>query len=246
MATEHQPLPIVPQLTDDALDAYSLRLLRMRTPQQPVDSVLREMESLAAQENVPIIGPLEGAIIQMLVSLREQPPRLVLDIGSAIGYSAIWLARGLPAESRVLSVEIDPQRVALARDFVRRADLKAQVEIIEGDVFDILPALDLQFDVILQDVIKHVYFGADSRLSLRLLDLCLEHLVEGGMLLGDNVFCMGEILNRDRDDLPQQVVGIQAYNERVATHPLLESVTFPVRDGLWVSVKRTRGNHHER
>jgi protein-L-isoaspartate O-methyltransferase len=96
MATEHQPLPIVPQLTDDALDAYSLRLLRMRTPQQPVDSVLREMESLAERENVPIIGPLEGAIIQMLVSLREQPPRLVLDIGSAIGYSAIWLARGLP------------------------------------------------------------------------------------------------------------------------------------------------------
>jgi predicted O-methyltransferase YrrM len=162
----------------------------------------------------------------------------VLDIGTAIGYSAIWLARSLHPNSQVISIEIDPNRAALANEYINRAGYATQVEVLVGDVFELLPQLDIQFDIILQDIIKHIYFGVSSQLSLKLLDLCIEHLVDGGMLLGDNVFCMGEVLHEDPTELPKQVAGIQAYNAQVAKHPLLESITLPIRDGLWVSRKR--------
>ncbi len=227
-------LPIVPQLPDDPLEKYALMLLRKRPAVLPVDDVLREMEALAAREAIPIIGPLEGAVIQAIMQLRQPPPRWVLDIGTAIGYSALWLARALPRESRVISIEIDPQRARVARDFIQRAGYHGQVEIINGDVMDVLPALG-KFDVILQDVIKHVYFGKSADLSLQLLEECLRHLEVNGVLLGDNAYCMGEVLHRRKADLPAQIVGIQAYNESVAVHPQLDSVIIPVRDGLWVS-----------
>jgi caffeoyl-CoA O-methyltransferase len=232
-------LPIVPQNVEDRLSQYALRLLRTRARQQPVDDVLHEMEVLAEKESIPIIGPLEGAIIQMLVQMRQTTAKLVLDIGTAIGYSAIWLARGLPAESRIISIEIDPERANLAKEFIRCSGFGDQIEVWVGDAFELLPQLDMQFDIILQDVIKHVYFGADSQLSLRLLDLCIERLAVGGLLLGDNVFCMGEVLHEQLSTVPKQVIGIQAYNNRVANHPLLDSVVLPVRDGLWVSQKRS-------
>ena len=231
-------LPIVPQNVEDQLSQYALQLLRKRPAQQPVDEVLHEMEVLAEKEGIPIIGPLEGAIVQMLVQMRGASSQLVLDIGTAIGYSAIWLARGLPAGSKIISIEIDPERADLAKEFIHRSGLSDHIEVLVGDAFELLPQLDMQFDIILQDVIKHVYFGADSQLSLRLLDLCIERLVDGGLLLGDNVFCMGEVLHQEQNSIPKQVIGIQDYNNRVANHPQLDSVVLPVRDGLWVSQKR--------
>ena len=229
-----KPLPIVPQSPDDPLSSYALEMLHLRQPISPVDDVLREQEELAARDNVPIIGPLEGAIIQTLLHLRQSPTRNALDIGGAIGYSAIWLARALP-DSQVISIEIDQQRAELAQHFVEKAGFQTRISVMTGNVFELLPDLDIQFDVILQDVIKHVYFGADSSLALELLDLCLECLTDDGLLLSDNAFCMGEVLHNSAEGLPNQVAGIIAYNRELASRPNLESVIIPVRDGLWVS-----------
>lgn len=230
-------LPIVPQHSEDPLSGYALEMLSHRASESPLDDVLLEMEELARHEDIPIIGPLEGAVIQALVQMRAPAPRRVLDIGTSIGYSALWLARALPPESRVFSIEIDGQRARMAREFIEKAGYQPQVQVIEGDVMNLLPSLE-PFDLILQDVIKHIYFGKDSQLSLQLLDDCLARLVDGGVLLGDNAFCMGEVLHDNGDKLPAQVLGIQAYNEAVASHPQLDSVILPVRDGLWISHKR--------
>jgi predicted O-methyltransferase YrrM len=235
MATvSNQVLPIAPQLSDDPLVQYSLKMLRAKPPVSPLDDVLFEIETIAADEKIPIIGPVEGAVIQATVRALSLRTGNVLDIGTAVGYSAIWLARALP-QSTIISIEIDPVRAERARDFIVRAGLADRVTILLGDVFEILPTLSLSFDVILQDVIKHAYFGSDATLALRLLDLCLSHLVDGGMLLGDNAYCLGEVLLDPADNLPKQVVGIQAYNSAIATHPNLDSVIIPIRDGLWVS-----------
>ncbi len=230
-------LPIVPQQSDDPLAGYAMQMLRLRPHTAPLDDVLREMEIVAANDQIPIIGPLEGAIIQTLLKMRQPAPRRVLDIGTSIGYSALWLARGLPDDSHVISIEIDPQRAQMARKFIERAGYHHQIEILEGDVMELLPTLG-KFDLILQDVIKHIYFGKSSKLSLQLLELCLDHLVDDGVLLGDNAFCMGEVLHENTTQLPAQVLGIKAYNETIASHNQLDSVILPVRDGLWLSYKR--------
>jgi len=231
-------LPIVPQILGDPLSSYALEMLNLRAADFPLDDVLREMEDLAALEQIPIIGPLEGAIIQILTQLSKPAPRKILDIGTAIGYSALWLARSLPEDCHIISIEIDPERAQIAEEFIEKAGYHHQVEIIVGDVMEIMPSLGI-FDLILQDVIKHVYFGSDSKLALQLFDYCLDLLVDDGLLLGDNAFCMGEVLH-SLMELPAQIQGIQAYNRQVATHPDLSSIIIPVRDGLWVSHKRKR------
>lgn len=232
-----QSLPIAPQTSNAPLEQYALNLLRLRQPQPDLDAVLAEMEALAADEQIPIIGPVEGAVLQSLVGLAGPRVRNVLDIGTAIGYSALWLARDLGPQAHVWSIELNPERAERARAFIERAGLSGRITVVQGDVFDILPALDHTFDVIFQDVIKHVYFSADSGLALRLLDHCMAHLAPDGVLLGDNAFCLGEVLLA-ADEVPPQVVGVQAYNNAVATHPELQSVIVPIRDGLWVSYRR--------
>jgi len=228
-------LPIVPQISDDQLELYALQIMKLQEDDTPLQRILHEMEAIAQAESVPIIGALEGRIISGLISMRQPPVRQVLDIGTAIGYSAIWLARVIGVEGHVTTIEIDPLRADRAREFVRRAGVESQVEIITGDVFEILPGLSRKYDVIFQDVMKHVYFAQDDSLALKLLELSVEHLAQRGILLTDNAFCQGKVMQLTEYN---QVKGIQAYNAAIATHPKLNSLLFPFRDGLWYSRRR--------
>ncbi len=230
-------LPIAPQVNDDPLSQYTLDLLRLRPRVSPIDDVLLEMEALAAERNIPIVGPTEGALIQSLVASTTEPRR-VLELGTAIGYSTIWLARSLRPGSHITSIEIDSERVAIARDYVHRAGLDDSVTVLEGDFFDILPTLEGQFDVIFQDFIKHLYFETSTELAMRVLESSLGLLKINGMMLGDNAYCLGEVVHTVEQGISNRVAGIQAYNLALAKHPDLESIIIPIRDGLWVSYKR--------
>lgn len=232
---EQVALPIVPQISDDLLEQYALQMMKLQEEDTPLQQVLHEMERVAETESVPIIGALEGKILAALISMRHPTAHAVLDIGTAIGYSAIWLARVIGKDGRITSIEIDPVRAERAREFVRRAGVQDQVEIITGDVFDILSGQNKHYDVIFQDVMKHVYFAQDSTLALKLLNISVEHLAKAGILLTDNAFCQGRVLQPSEHN---QIKGIQSYNEAVATHPQLDSVLFPFRDGLWYSRRR--------
>jgi predicted O-methyltransferase YrrM len=227
-------LPIVPQVSDDLLERYALQMLKLRENNTPLQQVLSEMETIAEIESIPIVGALEGRILSELVSMRNSTVCEVLDIGTAIGYSAIWLASVLGPRGHITSIELDSVRAERAREFVRRAGVQDQVEIITGDIFEILPRQNKKFDAIFQDVMKHVYFSQDPQLALKLLDLCVQHLAIDGLLLTDNAFCQGKVLETSEYN---QVKGIQAYNETIAKHEQLDSLLFPLRDGLWFSRK---------
>jgi predicted O-methyltransferase YrrM len=199
--------------------------------------VLREMESIAEEESIPIIGALEGRVLAQLISMRHPSVSQVLDIGTAIGYSAIWMASVLGPEAHITSIELDHQRAARAQEFIRHAGVQNQVEVIVGDVFEILPLQEKKFDVIFQDVMKHVYFAQDPHLAINLLNLCIEHLEVNGLLLTDNAFCHGRVLEESEYN---QVKGIQIYNQTIAKHGQLESVLLPFRDGVWLSQRQAQ------
>lgn len=234
-----EALPIVPQSSDDPLVKYAEQMLSLRPKLSPVDDVLREMEALAERNNIPIIGPLEGAILQAIIATRRPQPTCLLEIGTATGYSAIWMARAVDTDCTITSIEMDPERATMAEHYIKKAGYEDRITVLNGNAFDILPTLNRQFEVIFQDVIKHAFFGTSEHLALRLLDLLLDKLADNGILLGDNAFCMGEVLHENGGYLPKQVRGIKAYNEAVATHPNLNSVIIPVRDGLWISNKES-------
>lgn len=120
-------LPIVPQDSTDQREIFATALVRQAPLPERLNTVLLEMEKAARDEGIPVIGRLEGAIVRTLTALRGDTTTRVLDIGTAIGYSALWLAYALPEGGKVTSIELDPERAARAADFIDRAGMADRI-----------------------------------------------------------------------------------------------------------------------
>jgi predicted O-methyltransferase YrrM len=231
-------LPIVPQDSSDPREVFATSLVRAAELPPRLEAIITEIEKVAKDEGIPVIGRLEGTIIQMLATLRGERATRVLELGTAIGYSALWLAHALPEGGKVTSIELDPERAARAADFIDRAGFADRVEIIVGDLFEVLPSLGV-YDLIFQDVMKHRYFGGDPALATELLRLTKSHLEVDGILMIDNAFCGGGVVSGDIDQPSNELAGVRRMNEVLAHDPDFASVIVPVRDGLWVARRKS-------
>ena len=191
----------------------------------PRDPVLREMEEQAAREDIPISDPEVGRLLSILV--RATGARLILEIGTAIGYGALCLARGWP-EARVMSIDTDPQRLAVARRYLESAGVAERVELIEGAALDVLPRLQGPFDLVYIDAVKTEY--------RRYLDQVLPRLRVGGLLICDNLLWSGRVAAPADDEEPS-TEALRSFNGYLMMHPQLQAVVLPVGDGLGVATK---------
>lgn len=141
------------------------------------DEVLLRLEREAEEENIPIVGPVVGRLLEILV--RAVGARRVLELGCATGYSAIFLARGLAGgKGKVLTVENSPERAARAKTNFAAAGVAGLVEILEGDAAALLEAMAHEVDLIFLDIEKESY--------LRAFVHCRRLLRPGGLLVADN------------------------------------------------------------
>lgn len=193
----------------------------------PEDAVLEQIRARHEQEQLPgiFISPEEAQIIVVL--LRAIEARHVLEIGTLGGYSGVWIARALPVDGRLVTIEHDPRRASFARKSFAAAGVVDRVELREGEALEVLATLEPSFDAIFVDADK-APLAAYYRESMRLLRV-------GGLLLCDNAFIDGRIVNPE--DTAADVEGVRAFNRLAATDPRLVSALVPVRDGLAVSVK---------
>jgi caffeoyl-CoA O-methyltransferase len=189
----------------------------------PRDPLLVRLEQEAQERDIPIIGPLVGRLLALLVRLTRA--KKVLEIGTAIGYSTIWLARACPG--RVVTIEYNEQTAQEARRNISEAGLGRRVRVLVGDGMDLVPTLRTKFDFLFLDAEKHQYRA--------LLDLALPKLTRGALIVTDNVLWSGRVAQSDPDETTQ---AIREFNEYVRNHPALETVIVPVRDGLALSRKR--------
>jgi predicted O-methyltransferase YrrM len=231
-------LPIVPQDSSDPREIFATDLVRRAALPERLETVLTEIETVAGEEGIPVIGRLEGTIIRMLTMLRGDSAMRVLDLGTAIGYSALWLGHALPHGGKVTSIELDPKRAARAAEFIDRAGMADRIEIIVGDALEILPGLGL-YDLIFQDIMKHRYFGSDPALASELLRQTKAHLAVDGLLMIDNAFCGGGVVAGDRAEPSNELTGVRHTNERLATDTDFAGVILPVRDGLWIAQRKS-------
>jgi len=192
----------------------------------PRDPLLREMEALGAGENIPISDPEVGRLLSILA--RAMGARLILEIGTAIGYGAIWLARGAP-EARVLSIDADPQRLAAARGYLERAGVADRVELIEGKALDVLPRLQGPFDLVYIDAVKEEY--------RRYLDLVVPHLRIGGLVVCDNLLWGGHVAAPRPDEEDRNADALRAFNGYLMMYPQLEALVLPLGDGVGIATK---------
>lgn len=192
----------------------------------PRDPILTRLEQQAQERDIPIIGPYAGRFLYWLV--RFSRAKRILEIGTAIGYSAIWLARACaPSRGRVVTIELNEKTAQEARRNIAEAGLGHRVTVLVGDGADLLPTLRGRFDFLFLDAEKHQY--------RRLLDLALPKLKRGALIVTDNVLWSGRVAQPNPDATTQAIC---EFNEYITKHPALETVLVPVRDGMALSRKR--------
>lgn len=202
-------------------EAYLERLL------PPRDPILREMEEKAARESIPISDPEVGRTLSILA--RSLGARSILEVGTAIGYGTICLARGA-AGARVTSIDKDPERLATARGFLERAGVADRVELIEGAALEVISRLPGPFDLIYVDAVKTEY--------RRYLDLLLPKLRVGGLIVCDNLLWAGRVADPpDDEEEDDETRALRAFNGYLMMHPQLQAVVLPVGDGLGLATK---------
>ncbi|MEW6660554.1 MAG: O-methyltransferase [Thermodesulfobacteriota bacterium] len=152
------------------------------------DALLLELEEEAARESIPIVGPVVGEFLYILA--RAMGARNILELGTASGYSAIYLARALPDGGKVITLELNPAMASRGRANFLRAGLAERVEVREGQALELMAAMTTTFDLIFLDIDKESYAPA--------LPHCLRLLKVGGLLIADNVaFAGADAFNRE-------------------------------------------------
>lgn len=206
-------------ITYDYIDDYLYRIA------PPRDKLLERMEEYADTNAVPIIGPLVGRFLYNLAKSIQS--KKVLEIGTAIGYSGIWLARAVaPLKGSVSTIELNPERVKIARKNIAEAGLDNTVKVIEGSALDVISSLKEEYDLIFLDSDKDVYPDAFKK--------SIPKLRKGGLFVADNALWGGDVAKGGKSRDTQTII---KFNKLVTETPGLSTVIVPLRDGVLVSLK---------
>lgn len=211
----------MPGIFEPQAETYINSLLPKR------DAVLRKMEAYAAKHQVPIVGPACARVLQQLALLSRA--RRVFEMGSAIGYSTLWLARAVGPRGKVFYTDGDPANAERARAYLKEAGMLGRVEILVGDALESLKTTPGQFDMIFNDVSKTQYPAA--------FKLAVPRVKVGGLFITDNVLWYGRVARPVvKDDLETQA--IIKFNRMIYKAPNLMTTIVPLRDGLAVCLKQ--------
>jgi caffeoyl-CoA O-methyltransferase len=193
------------------------------------DEALQRAREDAPQYGLPAISikPEEGRFLQFLI--RAAAACKVIEIGTLGGYSGTWIARGLPPDGKLITLEKEPRHAEVARQNFVAADVQERVEIRVGDAHVTLRSLAAEgpFDFVFIDAEKSGYFAY--------LDWALENVRVGGIIAAHNAFRKGSVAGQAAPD--EHTATMQAFNQRMATDPRLLSTIFPAGDGTLVAIK---------
>ena len=205
-------------ITNPAVDQYLYSLLPARDP------VLQEMEALARERSIPIIGPVVARIVCQLVRLVKA--KTIFELGSAIGYSTIWIARAAGEGAVVYYTDSNPDNARRAERFFERAGVRDRVRILTGNALDLLDQTPGTFDIIFCDVDKEQY--------PQVFHKAVPRIRKGGLFLADNVLWHGRVTEPPADEATR---GIVEFNRLIYSSPELFPTILPVRDGFAVCEK---------
>jgi predicted O-methyltransferase YrrM len=206
-------------LLEPRIDEY------LHSLEAPATGVRAEMERYAAQLQFPIVGPLVGRLLQLLVTLSK--PRRVFEMGSGFGYSAWWMARALPEGGSLECTETDADNVARGRAWLDRAGLSEQVVWHTGDAIAQLARSPHAYDLILNDVDKPQYPAA--------LNTAWPRLRRGGLMVTDNALWSGRVVAQ-RPAAPD-TAAIIAFTRSAFALPDAVCSIIPIRDGVLIALK---------
>ena len=210
---------------DRKLEEY---ILEHSTPEDPV------LEELYRQTHIRFVNPnmtsghLQGKFLEML-SLMIMPEN-ILEIGTFTGYSAICLSKGLKPGGKLITIEINDELTAFAHSWICKAGAETRITQLTGNALDLIPEIDLMFDL--------VFIDGDKREYNDYYRLVFEKVKPGGFILADNVLWGGKVIETETTD--PQTQGIIDFNEMIIKESGVDFVIVPLRDGLMLIRKTGR------
>ena len=210
----------------------------IRSLERPENPVIEAIEQEALENFVPIIRKETQSFLKVMM-LMNRPAR-VLEVGTAVGFSAILMSEYLPEGSRITTIENYEKRIPIARNNFKRAGKEEQITLIEGDALEVMKTLEGPYDYIFMDAAKGQY--------IHWLPDVVRLLAPGGILLSDNVLQEGELIEshylverRNRTIYKR----MREYLYELKHHPQLLTSIVPLGDGISLSVKQERGNYEK-
>jgi predicted O-methyltransferase YrrM len=193
------------------------------------DELLATLREEADRTGLPpiAISADEGRLLQVLLTAIQA--RRVLEVGTLGGYSAICMARALPRDGRLLTIEIEPAHAEFARKYVARAGQSDRIDVRVGRALDVLPALDGErFDA--------MFIDADKEPLPTYFEWALRLVRSGGLIIADNALWGGRVFDGETDD--EKTRAVREFNRRMAGDPRVLGIIVPTHDGVAVAVVR--------
>lgn len=193
--------------------------------------VCDEIEEFAHQTNVPIIRKEMESFLRVLIEIKK--PKRILELGTAIGYSAILMANTMSENCRITTIENYDKRIPIAKDNFKRAGVEKKVELLEGDALEILQKINEPYDFVFMDAAKAQYL-VYLKETMRLLPV-------GGILIADNVLQDGELVeSRYAVERRNRTIHsrMREYLYEVKNMKELETTIIPIGDGITLSVRK--------
>jgi predicted O-methyltransferase YrrM len=193
------------------------------------DSFLKDLKRAAGAEGIPEIwiSPEQASFMQIV--LKAAGVKNVVEVGTLAGYSAIAMARALPAGGRVRTIELLEKHANFARSWAAKSDVADRIEVICGSGAEVLAKMEA-------NSADAAFLDADKGGYPTYLEQCLRIVRAGGLIMVDNAFAFGELFDEKPAD--KEVPAVRAFNEIMAKERRLQGVILPIGDGLWVGVKK--------
>lgn len=207
---------------------YITSYIRGEIPER--NGILKELEIFAEKNSVPIVQPETAKFLETMMCIKR--PVRILEVGCAIGYSAILMSQYLAEGGSITTLEWDAETAEIARKNIEKAGLSDKIKVVLGDAKDIVPSLTGEYDVIFLDGPKAHY--------IYMLNDCIRLLKKGGMLISDNILYKGMIAD-DEHVIRRKITIVKRLRRFISAQMQreeLETVILPLGDGVTVAVKK--------
>tara|TARA_B110001454_G_C12709514_1_gene430117 strand:- start:391 stop:1032 length:642 start_codon:yes stop_codon:yes gene_type:complete len=209
---------------DSVIEQYAL-------DHSEVESTL--LNELNRQTHIKVIQPrmLSGHLQGRILSLLSQSirPKIILEIGTYTGYSALCMAEGLQKNGQLYTIDNNKEIAPFANKYFNKSSYKNLIKMIVGNALDVIPDLNLKWDL--------VFIDADKENYSNYFDAIIENVNQGGMIIADNVLWSGKVTKpTSKNDVETQA--LKSFNEKVHSDSRVSNVLMPVRDGMMIMIKK--------
>ncbi len=172
-------------------------------------------------------GHLQGRFLSFISKLQQ--PKLILEIGTYTGYSALCLAEGLAENGKLISIDVNEETSAFAKLFIEKTEYANKIDLVLADAKDYIPTIKESIDL--------VFIDADKKNYINYYHLVIDKLNKGGLIIADNVLWSGKI-TMPESTMDKETIALHQFNQFVQQDNRVENMLLPIRDGLMVVRKK--------